>query len=206
MEITNENRVGGILLMIGVVVFLITVYFEFQVGWISRNGGPEEVPIFLRENWTSMKSIWLWQMIGGIISLLAYLLLFKNSAGIKSVLWGLLFIGGIMSSIAFMLTLGSYASALDVYDSQPQLFNAIRGGIRYLYKNISIGPFLLIAIYCLETFQSGGAIKRNYGIMCLIVVFSLIVIGVIIGISVKLSGLPLFLIPFILGYFYWKKN
>jgi len=186
--------------MTGTLIFLISVFFEYKIGWISYGGGPENPVEFVRSNWSALQPIWSWQMISGILLLLAYFLFLKNSQGIRSIIWILLIIGSIMSTAAFFLTLGSYGPALDVYDSSPAVFESIRGGISVLYRNILIGPFLMMFIFCLETFGRNGILRRSWGIAALGFFVVVLGIGLATGGSVKVVGLSYFLLPLVLGY------
>lgn len=201
MNTLKETKLGGLLLLLGTLLFLVTVFFEFNIGWIGLFGGPEDPFGFIMENWSSMKIIWSWQMVGGILSLLSFFLFFKNASGIKSVIWGLLIIGGLLSTAAFMFMLGSYGPALSVLDTSPELFSTIRGGISSLYQNIMIGPFLFLFIFCWESFNKNGIIKMKWGLTTLVLFVIVLALGLTFGVSIKIAGLSYFLLPMVFGYF-----
>lgn len=201
MYTLEETKIGGLLLILGTLLFLVTVFFEFNIGWIGLFGGPEDPYGFIAEHWPSMKVIWSWQMVGGILTLLSFFLFYKKAGGIKSAIWASLMIRELLSTAAFMFMLGSYGPALEVLDTSPELFGAIRGGVSSLYQNIMIGPFLFIVIFCWESFSAKGIIKKKWGLTALMLVVIVLMFGLIFGISLKIAGLSYFLLPIVLGYY-----
>lgn len=206
MKFRNELNLAGLLLMISVIVLLITVFFEYRVGWISASGYPDDIPEFIRSNWSDLESIWFWQMFANVGFCAAYMIFLKRTSGLISIAWALLVIGSLMVVVAFGLTLGSYSAALDVYDVQPELFQSTRGGIRSLYSGIRIGGVLFIIIYLYETLSASGVIPRRAGS----VVLSIFVLGnsagILTGLSPQLFGLGYLILPLMLGFSYWNDK
>jgi hypothetical protein len=200
MQKITEINMSGYLLFAGTLIFLITVYFEFDIGWVSMSGGPSDTLSFIQSNWASLERIWFWQMIGGLLTLLSYLMLFKIENGLKSLIWATLAIASLYTSISFLLTLGSYGPASAVYDTSPEIFEVARGGILSLYRNIMITPFLFILIFCIESFSTAGMIKAKLGIAALVLFVVLLGIGIATGLSVRSAGLSFFILPLVLGY------
>lgn len=194
--------------MLGGIVILLTILFEYRIGWIGVERPESEVPFFIFESWRHLRVIWGWQLLGFFTQTLAFALLLKNSKKLlKSLLWAILFLCGLLIVIAFGITLGSYQPTLQVYDSQPELFAAFRGAVRALYSNGGVGLFSFLAIaYLLELFGSSGVMNKRMGLIGL----SLIVLGVMIsfvpGLPGKLIGAVVFFIPVLLGYAYWRPT
>ena len=138
----KETQLAGLSLILGILVFYCTIFFEYKIGWISLEGGPKDVHEFLLINWDIISNIWYWQMISGVLMLLSYFLFFKNTRGIKTLFWAILIVSSLLSVAAFFLTLGSYEPALKVYDTSPEIFDSIAGGISLLYRNLKIVPFI----------------------------------------------------------------
>ncbi|MBC2838599.1 hypothetical protein [Robiginitalea sp. SC105] len=206
MNKLTESRIGGLSMVIGTLLFLITVFLEYRIGWISEEGGPDNVYDFIKSHWPELRNIWTWQMVSGILLLLSYILFLKESKGIKSALWALLMVGNIFSTAAFFLTLGSYGPALEVHEASPEIFESIRGGIASLYRNITIGPLLFMLLFCQETFGKSGLIRKTWGIAALSGFAVLLAVGLAAGISEKISGLSYFILPLVFGFCAIKKG
>lgn len=209
MKPTNEIKLGGALLLIGVVIFFITVYLEFQIGWIGspRSQDPAAVPHFIKAHWGSLKGIWGWQTVASFLFTLGYFHLTKIKRTVFKIplgsLWTVLFITSIMVLVSFGITLGSYEQAVSVYDTNPEQFNTIRAAVLGLHgfgREFNTVIMLLIFIY--EIFSKNGVIPKVLGYVVLgvlIVSFSLMLLDIIPG---KMIGLVFFLMPLTLGYAY----
>lgn len=204
--VMNENRLAGILLIVGALITIITILFEYNIGWIGADRTRSETPQFLLENWNRMKFIWSWQTFGYFISTLAYFVFFKNSQGILSPFWSILILCECLKVVAMCLTLGSYQPALEVFSSNPEVFNTIGGGIRTLYATAQLGGLFLMVVFIIETFKKNGVVHKWMGIT--ILAFVLIAIGISIAttIPVKVTGTSSFLIPIVLGLGYLKNK
>ena len=202
----KENRLAGILLIVGALITIVTILFEYKIGWIGVDRTSSETPQFLLENWIDMKSIWSWQTFGYFISTLAYFIFFKNSQGMLSLFWSILILCGCLQVVAMCLTLGSYQPALEVYSSNPEVFNTIGGGIRTLYSTAQMGGLFLTVVFIIETFKKKGVVHKWTGISILALVLIAIAIGAATTLPVKLTGASSFLIPIVLGLGYWNKN
>ncbi len=203
---TRETNIAGLLLFIGTITILITIYFEYQMGWIGARRPQEEVPAFLFDRWGTLKLIWGWQTVGHALLTVAYLLLLKSSKGIKSLIWAFLTLSGILLVVSLGIALGSYYPALKVYGERPELFSSLRGAISILYQAGQFGSLLLLVIFLLELFGKNGVIARPLGLTVLGIVFSAISIASIASLPIKVWGASWFLLPAVLGYGYWRNS
>jgi len=206
MKSMNEKRLGGLLLMLGIITILVTIVFEFKVGWIGTDRPREEVPQFIYETWSALKFIWGWQMVAHVFIALAFMQFAIGSRMFMRLLWQFLALCEILAIVAFGFVLGSYYPALEVLDEQPALFQSIRGGIRTLYMASYLSVLLFIIPFCLETFKKNGKIIRAAGVVTLIVMIGTSVIGTALSYSGQISGLGTFLLPLVFGYFYWRNG
>ena len=202
----NENRLAAILLIAGTLITLVTILFEYKIGWIGVDRASSETPQFLLENWNGMNSIWSWQAFGYFISTLAYLIFFKNSQKILSLFWAILTLCGFLQVVAMCLTLGSYQPALEVFSSNPEVLNTIGGGIKTLYSTAQLGGLFLTVVFIIETFKKNGVVHKWTGITILALVLIAIAIGLATTIPVKVTGVSSFLIPIVLGLGYLKNK
>lgn len=205
LENKSEKNTGGVILIAGSIIILITIFFEYQLGWIGVPRTKEEIPYFIFNNWSRLNSIWSWQTIGHSMFFLSYLLLFKKSKGLVSLIWSILILCGLLVVVAMCMTLGSYYPALSVYNQEPMVFNSIGGAIRTLYNAGKFGSIILLIVFLIELFQKDGAIPKRPGLIVLVLVITPILIGSLIGISIKVAGTVWFLLPMYLGYSYWKQ-
>jgi hypothetical protein len=206
LKAIKENELGGFLLVLGSIVILASIFFEYKIGWIGTERAENLVPTFMLHNWTDLKNIWGCQMLGHFILLLAYFLLIKSASPIMRTFWSILIVCGIMTVIAFGLTLGSYYPSLLVKDSQPELFQTIRGGIGTLYKMGRSGILLFVFVFLIETFGKNGKIKKTSGTSILTIVLIALLSVPIFGLSMKLAGATWFIFPLTIGYYYILKS
>jgi phosphatidylglycerophosphatase A len=201
----NEKKAGGIMLIAGSIIILITIFFEHQLGWIGVKRTKEEITDFIFSNWSRLSLIWSWQTIGHSMFFFSYLLLFKKSNGLISLIWSLLILFSLLVVVSMCMTLGSYYPALSVYDQQPMVFDSIAGAIRTLYNSGQFGSVILVIVFLIESFRKDGAIRKQTGLILLVLVIATILIGSLIGIPTKIVGAVWFLLPIFLGYAYWKQ-
>ena len=204
-KLTNENSIGGLFLIIGALVLLTTIYFEYSIGWIGIPRTDEETNQFILNNWEDLKPIWTYQMFSHLIFILGYFLLLKKANLVMRILWSILLVCSLLVLVAFGLTLGSYYPALEAYNNDPTLFETIRGGIGYLYQFGRYGLLLLVVAFLVETLNKHGKISKVFGLSFLAVIIILIVIGCMLGISIKVVGATFILLPLAIGYAYFKS-
>ncbi len=204
-KLTNENSIGGLFLIIGALVLLTTIYFEYSIGWIGIPRTDEETNQFILNNWEDLKPIWTYQMFSHLIFILGYFLLLKKANLVMRILWSILLVCSLLVLVAFGLTLGSYYPALEAYNNDPTLFETIRGGIGYLYQFGRYGLLLLVVAFLVETLNKHGKISKVFGLSFLAVIIILIVIGYMLGISIKVVGTAIILLPLAIGYAYFKS-
>lgn len=206
-SITNESNLAGFLMVLGGIIILITILFEYRIGWIGVERPESAIPPFIFNAWSQLRLIWGWQVIGFFFIAVAYLLLLKSSVSvIKSLFWAVVLLCTISLIIAFGITLGSYYTALEVYDEQPIIFDALRGAVRSLYSIGLLSLILLIVVHLHETFGRNGTIHRKWGLAG----FSIVVIGVVLsfvpGLPGQLIGAVIFFIPVFIGFGYWRNT
>ena len=201
----NENSIGGLFLILGTLVLLTTIYFEFSIGWIGNPRTDNETIEFLISNWENLKNIWTWQMCSHFIFIVGYFLLLKTANLIMRILWSILMVCSLLILVAFGLTLGSYYPALEIYNSEPTIFETIRGGIGYLYQFGRYGLLLFAIAFLVETLNNHGKIPKIFGLSLLIFIILLLIIGNALGVSMKIIGVAFFLLPLAIGYFYFKN-
>jgi hypothetical protein len=204
-KLTNENHIGGLFLILGSLVLLITIYFEYSVGWICTSRTDKETNEFILSNWENLELIWTWQMLSHFIFITGYFLLLKKANIIMRIIWSNLVVCSLMMLVAFGLTLGTYYPALETYNSEPKIFETIRGGIGYLYQFGRFGFLLFAVTFLIETLNKNGKIHKVFGLTLLAFIILIIIIGFTLGISIKIIGATFFLLPLVIGYFYLKN-
>ena len=202
---TNENRIGGLFLIVGTLVLLTTIYFEYRIGWIGNSRTDNETIEFLISNWENLKNIWAWQMCSHFIFIVGYLQLLKTANLVMRILWSILVVCSLLVVVAFGLTLGSYYPALEVYNSEPVIFETINGGIGYLYQFGRYGLLVFALAFLVETLSKHGKIPKIFGSSLFIFIILVLIIGYSLGVSMKLIGVAFFLLPLAIGYFYFKN-
>ncbi|MEO2050787.1 MAG: hypothetical protein ABGX00_03410 [Allomuricauda sp.] len=205
-QMVNENQVGGLFLILGSLVLLTTIYFEYSVGWIGVTRTDKETNAFILGNWDSLKQIWTWQMLSHFTYTIGYVLLLKNANIVMRIIWTILMVCSLLMLVAFGLTLGTYYPALETYNSEPLLFETIRGGIGYLYQFGRYGLLLFLVAFLIETLLTNGKIVKVFGLAFLGFIAVLFIIGYTFGIAMKIIGASFFLLPLTIGYFYFKKG
>ena len=131
-KLTNENYIGGLFLILGSLVLLTTIYFEYSVGWIGNSRTDNETNEFILSNWENLKLIWTWQMLSHFIFITGYFLLLKKANIIMRIIWSILVVCSLMMLVAFGLTLGAYYPALEMYNSEPKICKILIDGLKSL--------------------------------------------------------------------------
>ncbi|MCX2745398.1 hypothetical protein OO013_16080 [Mangrovivirga sp. M17] len=206
MKNLTHFKLGGLFLFLGSLILLITIYFEYQTGWIGVERTNQEVPVFMFGNWTVLEKIWGWQLFTHVFFVIAYIMFIKKANPFMSVIWSAMLIGSIMAIIGYGITLGSYYPALEVFDTQPALFNSIRGAVRILFGTGMTGMLLFIIPFCYESFTSEGAINKTFGIVTLAIIALSIILGMLTSLDIKITGVSWFFMPLILGISYSLKS
>ena len=200
----HKKQVGGLLLLLATLFFLITVFFEYQIGWIGTDRPRAETPFFIRDHWPQLQLIWSGQAASHLVFTLAYVLLFLDSRTWLRWLWGILVLCGLGLVIALVMTLITYPSALEALSEDPEVFSAVRDQVRMIYSPSQLGALFLTLIFLVETFRRESALGRLPGLITLITVLCAVLLGIFTSIPMKLIGLIWFLIPSVLGFTYWR--
>lgn len=204
-KLINENQIGGLFLILGSLVLLTTIYFEYSIGWIGTTRTDKETNEFILGNWESLKHIWTWQMLSHFIYTIGYFLLLKKANILMRIIWTILLMCSLLMLVAFGLTLGAYYPALEAYSSEPTIFQTIKGGIGYLYQFGRYGLLLFLVAFLVETLNKNGKIVKVFGLTFLGFIIIVLVIGHLFGLSMKVNGAIFFLLPLTIGYFYFKN-
>ena len=192
--------------MLGSMVLLTTIYFEYSIGWIGNPRTDDQTIEFLIKNWDNLEPVWTWQMFSHFIFIIGYSLLLRNAKLVMRILWSILMVYSLLILVAFGLTLGTYHPALEVYNSEPAIFETIRGGIGYLYQFGRYGLLLFVVVFLVETLNKNGKISKVFGLGFLAFIVLLFIIGSALGISMKVVGAAFILLPLVIGYFYFKNG
>ncbi|QCK15742.1 hypothetical protein [Mangrovivirga cuniculi] len=205
MKNLTHIKLGGFFLILGSLILLTTIYFEYQTGWIGVERTDQDVPVFIYENWPALESIWGWQMLTHVFFIIAYIMIIKISKPLMSLIWSLMLIGSMMAIIGYGITLGSYYPALEIFDTQPALFNSVRGAVGNLFGTGMMGMLLFIIPFCYDSFTSEGTINKTFGIVALVIIASSIIIGLATSLDIKVTAVTWFFLPLFLGFSYLKK-
>lgn len=133
----TEMRTGGAVLFMGAVVFLLTVDFELIVGWPPSGGEATDITAFMVQHWSILRWIWAAQMLAVSIIAMSALLLLQSRHLTDvwrpaSVIWSMVAVAGIVLTVAYGFTVGSYPALLQSVEGNPEVFAAVRGGVRFL--------------------------------------------------------------------------
>ena len=208
LHLKNETNLAGFILFLGTFCILITIGFEYTIGWIGVKRSANEIPLFIYTAWDDLKHIWAWQIFGFSLQCIAYILFLKNATqAFKSLLWATLMVLSLFIIIGFGICLGGYYPALEVYEQQPHLFEAIGGAVRFLYGRGGLLSFLILALlFFIELFASKGVIPKKWGIPALFVIVIGILLSLVPSLPEKVIGASIFFIPLSIGFAYWMAD
>lgn len=203
----DEPRIGGVLLLLGAATILVTIYFEFRIGWIGVERPPAEVPFFFRDQWTKLEPIWRGQTFGFATCTLAAMLLMKGARGWMSALWAVSVLAGVCVVVGFGMCLGGYPSSLAVYETQPVVFDSLRAVVGVLY-GLGVQVLILswVVAFVLGVVRREGVVGRRLGWATIAFVVASIVLGLVSPLDVKVTGAAVFLVPAVLGFSYWTSG
>ena len=208
LHLKNETNLAGFTLFLGTFCILITIGFEYTIGWIGVKRSANKIPLFIYRVWDDLKHIWAWQIFGFSLQCIAYILFLKNATqAFKSLLWATLMVLSLFIIIGFGICLGGYYPALEVYEQQPHLFEAIGGAVRFLYGRGGLLSFLILALlFFIELFASKGVIPKKWGIPALFVIVIGILLSLVPSLPEKVIGASIFFIPLSIGFAYWMAD
>ena len=197
----NQAKPAGVLMMTGGLLILVTIFFEYQIGWIGVARDPADLPAFVLNQWSDLQVIWSFQMLGHGLLAVAYLLLCVSNSSILAVVWATLSLLAVLVVVAFGITVGGYEPALLVYENQPAVFESLRGSVRGLYTPGGLGGIALFSLlFVAESFRSGGTIGKHLGGVTLGFFVLCLVIGAVTSLTMKVTGASWFLLPVVMGY------
>ncbi|GHD32075.1 hypothetical protein [Parahalioglobus pacificus] len=197
----QHSDVAGALLIAGGLTILTTIAFEYQVGWIGVARTREETINFVLSEWSTLKKIWSFQMLGHGFLALACLIQLREAPPHQALIWGALSLLTLMVIIAFGLTVGGYGPALEANSAQPAVFETLRGAVRGLYSpGMYGGMALFTSLFVLLSVRKFGIVGRLRGATTLGAVAICLLIGITTPLTAKVAGASWFLLPVVLGY------
>lgn len=207
----KDARLGGVVLIIGTILGLITIGLEFNVGWLTRSTetSPEEMIAVFLELWDSLRWIWRLQMIAAFLSALGAFMLVgapqrRGQLLPAKLIWYAIAIGYVLSTASYGLTLGGYPPALAVAEQQPELFSATRGGIRSLYEVGGYAQIGLFIIFFWEGILKEGIVPRSWVLGATGVFVTAIALVIAGAIHPRVAGPVGLIVPVLLGLAYWR--
>jgi len=197
----QHSNFSGALLMAGGLTILTTIFLEYQVGWIGAIRTRAETIDFVLSEWTTLRTIWSFQMLGYGFLGLACLVQVREAPSHHALVWGALSLLMLLVIVAFGLTVGGYGPALEVHSTHPAVFETLRGAIRGLYSPGLYGGLALFTfLFVLHSVRKRGIVGRHRGGATLGVFTICLLIGATTPLTVKVTGASWFLVPIVLGY------
>ena len=197
----QQSKFAGALLMAGGLTILATIFFEYQVGWIGVLRTRAETIDFVLTEWSMLRTIWSFQMLGHGFLALACFVQLREAPSHHAPAWGALSVLTLLVIVAFGVTLGGYRTALEAHLTQPAVFETLRGAIRGLYSpGLYGGMALFTFLFALHSVRKRGIVGRHRGGATLGVVVICLLIGATTPLTVKVTGASWFLLPIVLGY------
>ncbi|MEM9173324.1 MAG: hypothetical protein AAGA84_11540 [Pseudomonadota bacterium] len=125
----------------------------------------------------------------------------------QAALWSALTILTVLVIAAFGITVGGYQPALEVYATQPEIFDTLRGAVRGLYSPGLLGGMLVFTVlFLIESAANNGAIGRIRGAITIGFIIAAIIVGAITPLTVKVTGASWFLLPVVMGYCFLRAR
>ncbi|MEM8982116.1 MAG: hypothetical protein AAGC71_03760 [Pseudomonadota bacterium] len=197
----QQSKFAGALLMAGGLTILITIFFEYQIGWIGVRRTRAETIEFVLSEWSALKTIWSFQLLGHGFLALACLVQLRDAPSHYAPAWGAISLLTMLVVVAFGLTIGGYGPALDVYSTQPAVFETLRGAIRSLYSlGLYGGMALFTCLFVLLSMRSRGTVGRIRGVATLGLFGICLLVGATTPVTIQVAGASWFLLPVVLGY------
>jgi hypothetical protein len=140
----GEIRWGGAALALGAVLYITAIILGRAVFGAPEGTGPggrvtlADTAAHIRARWNLAQGLWSTEMAGALlIGLAALVLQRRRQAGPPwlpgSVAWIAVGVGASILTAQYAFTVGSYPPALAVFQEQPAIFAALRGGMRNLF-------------------------------------------------------------------------
>lgn len=195
------------MLLAGGVLFVGTIALEARAGWLDRD--PDiPVSVVIAELWPTLSTLWTVQMVAVALIAGAALLLLSDDRGAfgwpGKVVWSVVAIGALLATAGYAVSLNAYPVALELLDTQPELFATVRGAVAGLYRwGIMVAVVGLLALTVGEGLPARGRVPRA-ALICLLLAFVLAAglsfAGVVTG---MLAGGVVFVAPVVLGASLW---
>jgi hypothetical protein len=159
---SNEIRWAAAALVVGCSLFIggIVLGLRTFAGDWDRTVGltlPTTAGI-IRDNWPVFRQIWFGEMCAAL--LIAVAAFQVQSAGRphgtrvpRGPVWIVVGVGSILVAVQYAFTLGSYPPALEVFEQNPSLFAALRGGVLFVSAAGSVLQLGGLLILILASFR-----------------------------------------------------
>lgn len=201
---------GGATLIIGSLLFVITIGFEQQLGWPPPDGAHgADVAALIQKLWPYLRWLWAAQLLASLLFGMSALLILRGrhlqGRWIATpVIWSAVAIGSVIATMAYGLSLGGYPPALLAWENNPDLFATFRGGVRLLY---TIGLALVVlglhALFIGEGVTKSALVPRYWLIGAVVGIAVAIVAGMV---GLPTAGVVAFLMPALLGLTLWRAG
>lgn len=214
MDPRQAMRLGGAILLFGVLLTVITIGFEIRIGWATRDEQATiaDTAAFLQAYWDSLRWLWAGQMVGtclrGLSALVLLQALHLQSRWLStSVLWFVVFICAILVAVAQGLALGSFPPALAAFEQSPEVFETIRTGVRFLYAQAGLVAWLaFLVLFAWEGFAKRGVLPRSWLVGTAVAFVLAIGVAVAGLLPPRAVGVVAFLPPGLLGLAFWRAG
>jgi hypothetical protein len=207
----REMRSGGAILFIGVLLLVTTIGFEMSVGWPPSDDSVD-IPAFILQEWPSLRWIWAVQGLAGLLYGLSALVLLRSQHlnalwRPASTLWSAVAIGAIIFAVAFTFCLGSYPPALHALEDNPEIFAAVRGGVRNLYLTGGTVALLgLLVLFLREGIAKEGLVPRSW-VFGMVAALALAMMAAAVGLlRLPTVAAVTFFAPALLGLAIWRAG
>lgn len=208
----GRMRSGGAILFFAALLFIVTIGFEWSIGW-PPSGAQTTPASFMLDHWDALRRIWTFQMLAGFLFGISALLLMQSSQVEAAwppavVIWAAVAIGGVLIAVAFGLTLGSYPPALRSLEQSPELFATARGGIRRLYGlGVQVTGVGYLILLLREGIAADGVVPRSWLLVLLGAVALTITLAAMGLLPPRtIGGMTWFLVPTLLGLAVWRAG
>lgn len=211
MDSGREMRSGGAILLLGALLFIVSIGFELSLGW-PPSGEDTDAAALMLQAWDSLRWIWTIEALATFLFALSALTLarsrhLEDSWRPSSIIWSAVAIGAILATVGFALALGSYPPALQTLEQNPELFEAVRGGIRATYEmGMLVQGLGHLALFLREGIANDGVVPRAWLLGfagSIVAAIGIVVTGLL---RPAAAGVVTFLVPALLGLALWRAG
>lgn len=208
----TEMRTGGAVLLIGAVIFLVTVGFELIIGWPPAGGEATDITAFMVQHWSTLQAIWAVQMLGVLLIASSALVLLQSRrlTGMwrpASVIWSMVAVAGTVLTVAYGFALGSYPALLPSVEENPGVFAAVRGGVRFLLNTaLAVALLGFSLVFIREGLATDGIVPRSWIVGIAVAVVFAILAAAFGLLQPVVASAVIFFVPMLLGLALWRAG